>query len=60
MHLNLVKEIYRDFHFEDKRKNKTQGKRLLDISKIPTFDGARSANEHLFTLNTHGDDPSTQ
>ena len=60
MHLNLVKDVYRNFHFEDKRKNKTQGKRLPDISKLPTFDGARSANEHFFTLNTHWDGPSTQ
>ena len=53
----LVKEIYRHFYFEDKSKNKTQGKRWVDISKLPTFDGARSANEHFFTLNTHWDDP---
>ena len=60
MHLNLAMDVYMDFHFEDKRKNKTQGKRLPDISKLPTFDGARSANEHLVTLNTHWYDPSTQ
>ena len=60
MDLNVVKDIYRYLHFEDKRKNKTQGKHQPDISKLPTFDGARSANEHLFTLNTHWDDPSTK